>query len=344
METKKGCLILFFFVAILTVSGCINIDTRTPAEKAAQAIDDAMTTIDWNSDQWRTEVDKLSTKLETLESNAAQDVKDIAAKSIASGGQEIKCSVDFMRDRTKQDLQRLADKLRGKPTTPPLPTFCAVVPSGVDMNNRPNFVEFYGYDFKLRERSSSGTYTETARVRTFLVSDSGETPLDSWTDLPTHYLLTVKTAPSDTIPICNKENRHIVLRSIEGQQISSIGVSKLSCPTAPPAPPPKPEISFYFTREPYGWSFPDPLGHRTDREFGGACAAGYHRSRYMVTPENVGGSASCYFNNWVSDDENMCKISVHFWYDVGGSVTCNIKIFQAGDVQPAPTPPPCPCW
>ena len=327
----------------MTFSGCINIDPRTPTEMAAQSIDQAIASIDSNSDQWRNEVDKLGTKLETIESNAAQDVKDIAAKSIASGGQEIKCSTDFIRTRTKQDLQRLADKLRGKPTTPPLPTFCAVVPTGVDMNRRPNFVEFYGYDFKLRERTSSGTYIETPRVQAFLVSDSGETQLSSWTDLPTHYLLTIKTAPSDTIPICNKENRHIVLKSIDGQQLSSIGVSKLTCPTPPPQPTPKPETSYYYTHDTYGASL--FAGGRTDREYGGPCSAGYHRSNYLVSADAKNGNADCYINNWVGDDPNLCKISVHFWADApNGGVTCDIRILQAGDTPPAPPTPPCPCW
>jgi len=66
----------------MTFSGCINIDPRTPTEMAAQSIDQAIASIDSNSDQWRNEVDKLGTKLETIESNAAQDVKDIAAKAL----------------------------------------------------------------------------------------------------------------------------------------------------------------------------------------------------------------------------------------------------------------------
>lgn len=342
------CLLILSVLIIL--SGCIDlgnlIDLRTPAQKAAQAIDDVLVTADFNSAQWRAEVDKLATQLDKIESNAAQDVRDILAKTVATTGTEIRCNVDFIHERTRQDLQRLSDTLRGKPTTPPLPTFCQVVPTGVDMNHRPNFVEFYGYDFKLRQRDSNspGGYNETKRVNAFLTSDGGEVPLDSWIDVPTHYLLTVKTSQSDTIPICNKENRHIVLRSYDGIELSSIGVAKFTCPTAPPAPSPQPEKSFYTVSDSYGWSFPDPLGHTTNREYGGACSAGYHRSRYMVTAESISGGAGCYFDHWVSNDEYMCKINVRFWYDVGGSVKCNINIFQAGDVPPTPPTPPCPCW
>lgn len=338
----KICIMILFLILNITFSGCL-IDTKTPAERAALTIDDAITSINWNSDQWRTEIDKLGTKLETIESNAAQDIKDIAAKSIASGGQEIKCSVDFMRARTKEDLQRIADKLRGKPTTPPLPTFCAVVPTGLDMNHRPNFVEFYGYDFKLRERSSSNpsNYVETKRVRAFLVFDGGEIQLDSWTDIPTHYLMTIKTSQSDTIPICNKENRHIVLRTYDGTELSSIGVSKFSCPKAPPPPSPLHEKSFYYTRYSYGSSA--PWGFSENRDFGGTCEQGYHRSRYLISEEDKSGSAGCYFNNWVGDEKN-CKVNVRLWTDAFSGLKCSITIWQTGDVQPAQPDPPCPCW
>jgi hypothetical protein len=116
------------------------------------------------------------------------------------------------------------------------------------------------------------------------------------------------------------------------------------CPTAPPTPTPKPEpkTAFYFTREPFGSSA--PWGFREDREYGATCSQGYHRNRYVVVEEEKSGSAGCYFNNWVSDDEKMCKINVHFWTDGFSGLKCNIQIFEIGDIQPAPPTPPCPCW
>jgi hypothetical protein len=337
------CLLILLF-GIILVAGCdIPNPFMTTAERAAQTIDNALVTADFNSDQWRAEVDKLATQLDQIEPKIAQDVRDILAKTIATAGTEIRCNIDFVHERTRQDLQRLSDSLRGRPTTPPQPSFCQVVPTGVDMNNRPNFVEFYGYDFKLRQRDSNspGGYNETNRVKAFLKFDGGETPLDSWTDIPTHYLLTVKTSQSDTIPICNKDNRHIVLRANDGTELSSIGVVKFTCPKAAPPPAPKPERTFYTIIEPFG---ADPWGHTDNRQYGGACSAGYHRSRYLVTEEGISGNAGCYFNKWVDSDEHSCKIDVRFWEDLWGGLNCNIKIFEAGDVQPPNPDPPCPCW
>lgn len=340
---------LILLCGIVFVAGCISNPFQSTADRAAAVIDNGIITADFNSDQWRAEVDKIATQLDAIEPKVAQDVRDILAKTIATTGTELRCNADFIHERTRQDLQRLSDSLKGKPTTPPLPTFCQVVPTGIDMNNRPNFVEFYGYDFKLRQRDSNSPsgYNETARVKAFLKYDGGEIPLDSWTDLPTHYVLTVKTAQSDTIPICNKTNRHIVLRTNDGTELSSIGVAQLTCPTAPtPTQPPKPERSFYQKTDPFGWDFiaNGQNGATTYRYYGGACSAGYHRTRYMITPEDISGDAGCAFEKWDSSDVYSCKIKVRLWFGVYGKENCNINIYEAGDAQPTPPTPPCPCW
>ena len=346
MEIKREGLVLVFLVLILTFSGCIKFDTVTPAEKAAEAIDNMLATSNFQSDQWRAEVEKLGIKLETIESNAAQDVKDIAVKTIATGGQEMRCDADFLRTRTKQDLQRLADKLRGKPTTPPLPTLC-IPPDGVNMNSRPDFLEYYGYDFKLRERDpkNPARYIETKRVRGFLVYDGGEIELsDTLMDINTHYKLTMKTS-EDKNPICNKENRHIILRSIDGVEISSVGVAKKTCPTAPSTPPPYPEKSFGFTRFSLWSGSADPGDKAQTQEFGGSCEAGYHRTRYLLTEEDKNKNSGCTFLGWTSNDEKMCKVKILLAAEKwGGAITCKIQIWNEGDIQPAPPTPACPCW
>lgn len=349
-KTKTITMICLVLVLIASSSGCIDQIIGNPATKAAAEIENAINTADFNSEQWRAQLDKLATKLETLESNAAQDVKDIEGKTVADTGMEAMCGVDFIRERTRQDLQRVADKLRGKRTTPPLPSFCGVVPPGLDMNHRQDFVYFYGYDLKLRDRDplNPSRYIETKNVKTFLTYDGGEIQLDQWTDIQNHYLLSVKTSANDDIPLCNKANRHIVLKSNDGVELSSIGVSKLTCPAPPPGPTPEPEKNFVpgTLVEVFGNSFPAPDGHRYDKEYGGACDAGYHRSNYYVYSSGKSGlgGADCTFNNWVGDDESMCKISVHYWHDASTNAKCNIGIKEAGNVQPTPPAPPCPCW
>jgi hypothetical protein len=343
------CMVILIFGSIL-VTGCPIPDViQTSADKAATIIENGMTTADFNSDQWRAEVDKIATQLDAVEPQAANDVRDILAKTVATTGTEFRCDTDFVHERVRQDLQRIADKLRKKQTTPPIPAFCQFTPpGGIDMKYRPAFVTFYGYDFKYREANSSvpGGYTETKQVKTYLVSDEGEIPLDQWTDFITHYELTVKTAPSDTIPICNKTNRHIVLRTNSGMELSSVGVAKLACPAAPSPQTPKPEILFGQYTHTFGWDFirNGQNGATTYYEYGGDCAAGYHRTRYEITEIGKSGDAGCKFNKWVNNDEHSCKINVTSWFGVYGSSSCNTKIYESGDTPPTPAAPPCPCW
>jgi hypothetical protein len=208
------------------------------------------------------------------------------------------------------------------------------------MARRPKFLSFYGYDFKVRERDRAdpSTYREIKQVRAYLAYSGGpEIPLDDWTDFPTHYLLTIKTAEHDTIPLCNKENRHVILRANDGTELSSIGVAKAACPPAPPAPPPLPEKNYYTHIE----TFSAGIGDTDNREFGGDCSQGYRRARYSINAQNK-KRAGCYFDHWVGD-EHSCKINVRFWADPLGKVDCEIKIFEKGEQLPPPPPPPCPC-
>ncbi len=333
---------LWLFVCLIVLDSCI--DTATPVDKAIVEIDKALRSSAWQSDLWRGEVDKLVTKLETIDQDIGRQASYIAQKSIASAGTEIKCGIDYLRDRTKQDLQSLRDHLLGKPTQLPPPKFCNVVPTGIKMEDRPAFLEFYGYDLIVREYiGNSSEYNEIRQVHAFLVYDGGEIDLDQWTNFPTYYLMTIKTSRSDNIPLCNKDNRRIVFRSTKtGAQLgNSVGIARASCPVAPTPLPPKPEQSIFAFTEGLAGGF---FGFDDNREYGGSCSEGFHHSRYSVNATDFSGpfTKGCYFVQW-KGDEHSCTIEVRMWADSGAGAICRIEIFESGDPQPPSVPPPCDC-
>lgn len=334
---------LRILVCLVVLQSCI--DTATPVDKAVVEIDKVLKSSAWQSDLWRGEVDRLVTKLETIDEDIGRQASYIVGKSIASGGAEIRCDVDFMRDRMKQDLQNLRDHLLGKPIQLPPPKFCGVEPSGIEMEHRPAFLEFYGYDLIVREYiGNSSEFNEIRQVHAFLVYDGGEIDLEPWTDFPTHYKMTIKTSQSDNIPLCNKDGRHIVFRitSTGAPLGNSVGIARASCPVAPTPLPPKPEQLYYQTTETIGAVVPG-FGWTDNREYGGACSTDYHRSRQTLNfTEKVGG-AGCYFVEW-KGDENSCKIEVRLWVDAFSGGKCEVKIFEIGNPQPPPAAPPCDCW
>jgi hypothetical protein len=326
----QAWLVRGFYFALLAalVAGCVNTGpVKDASERAADAIDNAVTTIDHNSGAWQTTLRDLVTQLQGIEKNTANDVDQISQRAISTTGGEFRCDTDFVADRVKQHLRYLADKLRGKPSTPPRPGLCNVVPAAVDMGNRLNLLEYFGYDL------------DSAGVELLLQDDSGATSLHAWTAVPTHCHMTLNTAPTNGVPICNRNNRKIVLKW-GNEVLSTVDVVQASCPAAPPAPTPLPMKTAYKN------SFNDNggfVGISKERADGVPCTAGYHR--YDAYAHNTAGGnvGHCEVTGWQEDNPNSCVATVHVGARPGQAVDCEILIREVGDQLPAPPAPPCNC-
>jgi hypothetical protein len=315
----------YFTLLAALLAGCgIGGTVKDASERAADAIDNAVTTIDHNSGAWQTTLRDLVTQLQGIEKNAASDVDQISQRAISTTSGEFRCDTDFVADRVKQHLRYLADKLRGKPSTPPRPGLCNVVPAAVDMGNRLNLLEYFGYDL------------DSAGVELLLQDDSGTTPLRAWTAVPTHYHMTLNTAPTNGVPICNRNNRKIVLKW-GSEVLSTVDVIQASCPAAPPAPTP------YPVQPAYKESFTDAGPDSYDRAYGVPCTAGYHRYDYYARNQSSGRVGWCAAIAWENDNPNSCVAIIHVGMKVLEGVDCHILIREEGDQLPAPPAPPCNC-
>jgi hypothetical protein len=315
----------------------------TAVDAAVAEIDKVLQSAGWQSDQWRGEVDALVLTIEGIDAGIGAQVRYVAEKSVTFTG-EIKCSTEQVRYRTNQDLQTLRDHLLGNPTLQPPPQVCDVQPTSLPMSDdRPSYVTFYGYDLIAREYAgTTAEYQDSPQVRAVLVCDGGEIDLAQWTEFPVHFKVLVKTAPGESIPLCDKESRRIVLRSTStganlGNPIPVVRV----CPTPEPAPTPMPETEIYRMEFPLGpWS----AAFKRDAEYGVKCSAGYHRSNAGVKHTGISGNSGCSLNGWANKDEKSCAVSVHLWKDMFSEGTCEIWITQVGDQLPAPQVPDCDCW
>ncbi len=284
------------------------------------SIDRAISALDQQSSDWQVTLKELESRL-VREGKAAlaNEVTQLMQRGIATGGIEFRCNADFVGQRMKQALQRIQARIKGRPAPPLEPGFCVVSPTAVDMAHRPQQVEYSGYDLDVQDQGG---------VQAFLTYDGGEIPLARWAQRPTHYLMTVVVAPTSDVPLCNKENRRIVLRW-GSHEMSSVAVVKAACEQIDPD-----RARTYLNREE---SLANPWilgGIREDHEYGGTCSAGYLRFELRVT--KLGGDGHC--EGWWKDANNVadCRGVVHYGAD--NSIRCRVII---GEV---PRPAPCTCW
>lgn len=303
---------------------------------------DAIAKLDQQSAQWQGTLKQLADKLMAEGKQAlANEVTQLMQRGIGTGGAELRCDIDFVGKRMKQGLERILARLEGKPQPPIEPALCVVSPTFVDMARRPAQVEFYGYDL---DASDGGG------LRAFLRHDGGEEPLDRWFNRITHYLVAVTVAETSDVPLCNKENRQIILR-YGGREFSSVQVVKKLCPGPPPQAQSRDLPGF-----PVEWGFGGGVfGARELKQFGGACSVGYVRHQCRAVVIEQSGNAGCPEACWTPDpnkepfphcgppDDNVrdCHCWVRFWADAFQGVKCQIQITEVGEPKPAP---PCPCW
>lgn len=310
--------------------------TDTPAI-ALDHIDQAINTLGNQSASWQTTLTQLEGQLrDDAQATLANEVAQVAAKGVSTAGTEIRCNVDFVRTRMRQDLQRLSARLKKQPVPPIEPALCQVVPTHVDMAHLPNQLEYYGYDLNAGEPNGV--------VDVVLRYDGGETPLNAWVNRPTHYLMTVDVRAA---PLCNKENRRIAIR-FGGADISTVAVTKRVCADAPAAPPRAASRIL--------WEGFDDLaggigGVSEDRTYGGPTSTGYERLQCRVMREQGGGSCTAEGTNprtgarlgWVDDNPRNGTCRVHYGIAPLQGAKCKIQVFEIGEQQPPPPAPDCGC-
>ncbi len=341
---------LVALVVLLSLSAACNIiPGQTDRDRVLTRIDEVIAALDRNSSGWQDIVRSLSADVQQLEAATARDIDSIAARGIAQGGTEFRCNADFIGARVKEDLRRLADRLRGRTPQPAEPIVCQVLFSpgqegsyALNMAARPNEVSFYGYNFDI---------TSPNAIELALRHSGGEASLMSWTAQPTHYLISFSIASSGNT-LCNKQNRKIVLK-FGARELYSLNVVPASCPPAPTPLPEKARDKVFAEAEGRVWT-----DQQFDREYGGECSPGYQRTMAVVAQTENRLNGQCTNGGW-SDSNNLssCRIKVHFNLPKhcdplkpgpclapnpsASHAKCEVTVYEKGVQRPAPPCPAC---
>jgi hypothetical protein len=194
---------------------------KDPTAQAVNVLDDAIDALQNASADWQKVLQDAQQKLtQDAQSTIRNELANVASRSIAQGGVELRCDADFIRARVRAALLSIRAKLLGQAVTKLEPSLCQVVPLGVDRTlvpDRLKQLEFYGYDF------------DTDKTLRVWLERAGATRLDvtGMVDRPTHYAMTLKFGGSG-VQLDDQSERFAL--EWDGNVISTIAVIQPATP------------------------------------------------------------------------------------------------------------------
>jgi hypothetical protein len=151
----KHSLLLFFFTFFLAAGCGLGTVIKDSTTAITQALDGAISKLGAESANLQQIMDEtLGSLPKDVQATIRSDISNTFQRGISAASSEVRCDIDFIRDRLRQSLQRLKAKILGNPIPDVTPQICNVVPAAIDMGLRPeqrNRLEFFGYDFDLSE-------------------------------------------------------------------------------------------------------------------------------------------------------------------------------------------------
>src|SRR5512139_1288610 len=106
---------------------------KDPTTQAVNVLDDAIDALQSASADWQKVLQDAQKKLtEDAQSTIRTELANLASRSSAQAGVELRCDADFIRARIRQALLGIRARLLGQATPKVEPALCQVVPLGVD--------------------------------------------------------------------------------------------------------------------------------------------------------------------------------------------------------------------
>jgi hypothetical protein len=324
MTRSVGRLTPLLIVGVtIVLSGCPNVEQ---VEADLQA---AITQLDSQSASWQVTLQSLETKLvQDGDLTLSNQVTQLMENGIATVGTEIRCDANFIGSQMEIGLLQMLSSIDPSVKAPAfVPAICQVVPSTVDMNDPPDVINFYGYNFNV-----AGANMNLAFEHDGTVAD-----VTSYLTLVTPYLATANISQTNGIPLCGEQNRTLLFQS-GSTELSTVSFVAKTCPQgAYQAGPPAQPLPGY----PHEYSIgPNLFGATSNFVAGSPCMGGFAR----VDPpqfSNLGGNGDC-TASWASSSNTDCSVNIHMGVSSEQSTQCLLSITEVG--QPVWVPPaPCGC-
>ena len=215
---------LFYLVLISLFSGCSVLKTLEnlpdTLNKTENLIDDAIAEISTQSSSWQTTLQNLESKLVgDAQSTIRTEVQQLANRTIAATGVELRCNADFLGTRVIQGLQRIKAKLLNQSIPERVPVFCQVIPSEIKMSltpDRRDKINITGYDFDNQPN-----------LKLFLYSNGNKTDLTRYINRLTHYEIVLNLG-NNGVQLNGQSDR--ITLEYNNQELSSIAIIQPQIP------------------------------------------------------------------------------------------------------------------
>ncbi|MBA4852986.1 hypothetical protein [Emticicia sp. BO119] len=216
MKKLIAASVFVFFIVGCGLKRTIQDTAQDLTNNTAALIDDAIDEITHESESWQATLQELSDKLtDEAQSTIRTEVENLATRTIAAAGSEIRCNVDFLGARVIQALQRIKAELLKKPVPERNPAICQVIPTAIDMNltpNRRNKVDISGYDF------------DNQPLKLYMISSTNQiTDVTYAINRLSHYHLVLNLGSNGVM--LNETSSRLVLE-YKNSQLSSIAVTQ----------------------------------------------------------------------------------------------------------------------
>lgn len=215
---------IFYVLVLPLFYGCSVIKTLdnlpNTVNQTEALLDDAIATISQESSSWQATLQNLETKLVgDAQSTVKTEVQQLANRTIAATGVELRCNADFLGTRVIQGLQRIKAELLQRSIPERIPVFCQVIPSEIRMTlaaDRRDKIDITGYDFDNQPN-----------LRLYLHANGRKTDVTSYINRLTHYQMILNLGNNGLV-LDNQSNK--ITLEYNNQELSSIPVIQPQLP------------------------------------------------------------------------------------------------------------------
>ena len=215
---------IIYLILIALFTGCSVLKTLEnlpdTLNKTENLIDDAIGEISTQSSSWQTTLQNLENKLVgDAQSTVKTEVQQLANRTIAATGIELRCNTDFLGTRVIQGLQRIKAKLLNQSIPERTPVFCQVIPSEIKMSltpDRRDKIDITGYDFDNQPN-----------LKLFLYSNGQKSEVTQYINRLTHYQIVLNLG-NNGVQLNNQSDR--ISLEYNNQELSSITVIQPQIP------------------------------------------------------------------------------------------------------------------
>jgi hypothetical protein len=221
---------------VATISGCgMKQEVTDTRNSGIATLDQAIQKMGSQSDGWKDVLQETRDKLiKEGQSTLANEVSSVISRATSDVGIEGRCSVDFVRDRSKEELKKLRATLT-KEKLELKPVFCKPTPSSIDMNlssERRNLIEISGYNFKKEDIKVWLLTNETTNAGAWSGKDQKKVDVSSHLGRSSDYLLTLNLGSNGVV--LTPDSQKIIFELPNTNEYEVVM-------RQPDAPPPKPQ-------------------------------------------------------------------------------------------------------